>query len=446
MKRRSTEVTKKWLGRCVITALILLGPWATSVSSQPVRSVATAPGLLMASTQFTPADEATAFRSILASAPVAVNFQPGDAGSLTAQLTAGEQTRHVTISVFGGLHGDFAPFVSQGFLQDLTPLLTTLTKRGFPKNIVKLSTFGRKTKHYYIPWIQATYVLAVNRKALRYLPRGVNVTALTYDQLIQWGRNMLRGTGKRLIGLPAGPTGLIHRFIQGYLYPSFTHSAGVVGFKSAAAATMWQKLKDLWAVTNPDSTGYNFMQEPLLSGDVWVAWDHVARLITAATQKPKDFILVPAPRGPEGLGYLIVIGGLAIPKGAPDVNAAKKLIAYLTGPYAQINTLTSLGFFPVTNARIPSTLPAGIRLEAAAVSRQAHAKHTIPSLLPVGLGTEGTPFNKIYLDTFRRIVLDGEPIRPVLKDEGSQLQAIMDATGAGCWAPDPPSKGPCHVK
>jgi multiple sugar transport system substrate-binding protein len=400
----------------------------------------------MASSEFTPVDEATTFRSILSSAPVSVRFLTGDAGALTTQLESEEQAHHPTISIFAGLHGDFAPFVAKGILQDVTPLLKTLSKRGFPKSFIKLSMMGSKTKHYYIPWNQATYVLAINKKALKYLPKGAKVKALSYGQWIQWGKNLQRATGKRLIGLPAGPTGLIHRFIQGYLYPSFTGSAGVVQFRSAAARKMWQKFQDLWSVTNPDSTNYNFMQDALLSGSVWVAWDHVARLIAAVTQQPKNFILVPAPSGPKGLGYLLVLGGLAIPKHAPNVKAARKLITYLTDPYAQINVLTSLAFFPVTNARIPKVLPAGIRLEAAAVNSQAHARHTIPALLPVGLGTQGGAFNNVYLDTFHRIVLNGESIPLVLNAEAKELQAILTSTGAGCWPPDPPSKGPCRVK
>jgi len=205
-------------------------------------------------------------------------------------------------------------------------------------------------------------------------------------------------------------------------------------------------MKALWAVTNPQSTNYGFMQEPLLSGEVWVAWDHVARLINAVTQKPKDFVLVPAPSGPKGLGYLLVIGGMAIPKGAPNVKAAEKLITFLTQPYAQLNVLNKLAFFPVTNAKIPSILPAGIRLEALAVKTQARSRHTVPALLPVGLGTQGGAFNKVYLDTFNRIVIQNQPIQSVLSDEGSTLQSILNSTNAGCWAPDPPSHGPCKVK
>ena len=44
------------------------------------------------------------------------------------------------------------------------------------------------------------------------------------------------------------------------------------------------------------------------------------------------------------------------------------------------------------------------------------------------------------------IVLDGEDIATVLAEEGANLQALMDETGAPCWAPDPPSDGPCPVQ
>ena len=42
------------------------------------------------------------------------------------------------------------------------------------------------------------------------------------------------------------------------------------------------------------------MQEPLLTGEVWVAFDHVARLADAFNQKPDDFVAFPAPAGPGG--------------------------------------------------------------------------------------------------------------------------------------------------
>ena len=53
-----------------------------------------------------------------------------------------------------------------------------------------------------------------------------------------------KATGERKLGFPAGPTGLMARFFQGYLYPSYT--GGVVStFKSAEAEQMWGAFKGL---------------------------------------------------------------------------------------------------------------------------------------------------------------------------------------------------------
>jgi multiple sugar transport system substrate-binding protein len=237
----------------------------------------------------------------------------------------------------------------------------------------------------------------------------------------------------------------LHRFFQGYLYPSYTGSAGVVGFKSAEATTMWQEFKELWGVANPQSTSYEFMQEPLLAEEVWIAWDHTARLIDAVKQRPDDFVLVPAPAGPKGRGFMPVVAGLGIPKGAPNRAGAERLIEYLTQPERQAATVRELAFFPATGAKVPADLPPGIRLEADAVARQAAAKDALPSLLPIGLGAKGGELNKVYLDTFTQIVLKSESIQPVLDEQAKVLQAIMDETKAGCWPPDPPSEGACRV-
>ncbi len=69
-----------------------------------------------------------------------------------------------------------------------------------------------------------------------------------------------------------------------------------------------------------------------------------------------------------------------------------------------------------------------------------------PGLLPSGLGEKGGDFNKVFVDTFERIILAGQPIEAVLEDQKKRLAAIMEETGAPCWAPDAPSEGACPVE
>jgi multiple sugar transport system substrate-binding protein len=402
--------------------------------------------ITMLSTQFAPVEEAENMRNkILANFPGKVEFIPEEAGPFNDRIRAEAQSGTKTVSLIGGLHGDFAPFVKDGLLEDLTPLMDKLKDRGFPAPFVELSKLGTD-KVYYIPWMQATYVLAANKKALEYLPQGADQNALTYDQLKQWGQNMQQATGERKLGFPGGPKGLIHRLFQGYLYPSYTGSAGVVGFKAPEATQMWTMFKDLWALANPQSANYEFMQEPLLSEEVWVAMDHTARLINAARERPDDFVILPAPAGPKGRGFMPVIAGFAIPKDAPNRAGAEQLIEYLTMPEQQITTLRENAFFPVVSADVPQDLNPGTRLEAEAVQKQSSASDALPSLLPVGLGAKGGEFNKVYIDTFQQVVLNNQPIEQVLEQQATILQQIMNDAQAGCWAPDPPSDGPCQVK
>jgi multiple sugar transport system substrate-binding protein len=177
-----------------------------------------------------------------------------------------------------------------------------------------------------------------------------------------------------------------------------------------------------------------------------IAWDHVARLINVARDRPNDFVLVPAPAGAKGRGFMPVLAGLAIPMGAPNRAGAEQLIDYLTQPAQQSTTAAQLAFFPVTSAPVPAELNPGIKLEADAVQKQSSSKDALVSLLPIGLGSKGGDFNNVFLDTFQRIVIKNEDIQTVLDSQAKTLQAIIDETRANCWAPDPPSDGPCKVK
>src|SRR5512133_3430743 len=357
---------------------------------------------------------------------------------ITAEAKAGKGT----VSLLGGLHGDFLTI--QQYLTNLNDVAKQLTKAGIPPDLMKLGRLGTN-KQLYIPWMQATYIMVANKQALKYLPKGANINALTYAQLLQWAKNMKNQTGQARFGLPVGTNGLINRFLQCYLVPSF--SGGVVTtFRSQGAISGWNYMKQLWQYTHPQSLSYNFMQDPLLSGEVWVAWDHVARLTTALKTRGSDFVAFPAPKGPKGRGYMPVLAGLAIPKTAPNPSGAKQLIKWLNSVPVQARTLGSVGFFPVVGSRLSKRLGTGLLSMNAAVKNTQRAKDAVKSLLPIGLGAEGGNFNKVYVDTFTRIVVKGEDPKTVVNDETPILQAIMDKTGAKCWAPDPASKGPCHVK
>src|SRR6056300_814342 len=396
--------------------------------------------VLFWSTQAKPAQETQAMREqVLASSPSKVTYQANDGGPWLTRLQAELQAGSGEIGVLGALHGDFAA-MDPANLADLDSLGVSSASNTF-NNLAKLGTDNMQ----YIPWMQASYIMAASKEALLYLPEGADIDALTYDQLIEWAGNIKAATGEAKFGFPAGPKGLKHRFFQGYLYPSYTD--GVVRtFASDSAVTAWEKMRELWAVTNPASTNFSFLQEQLLSGDAWIAFDHTSRLAGAFNERPDDFIAFPAPAGPTGRGFMPVIAGVAVPRTAPDMDAAKALVQHMLKPETQIATLRATNFFPVVDVELPSDLPPAVQAAGGAVAKMSGSPDANPGLLPAGLGSLGGEFSQLYTETFERIVLGGEDIRSVLDEHKVRLQAIMNDSGAPCWAPDAASDGPCPVE
>jgi multiple sugar transport system substrate-binding protein len=420
------------------TLATLYGVMFLGMAASGVR----ADDLTFLSTQMRPLEEATKARTlILKGAPMPVTYVPEEPPQLPIHLQADEQGAH-TIGLVGALHGELAPLAAM--LQPIDQESALVSQRGIPDDIAKLARLG--TEHLmYVPWMQATYIMAANKKALQYLPKGANLNTLTYAQLGEWAENAEKATGQRVLGFPAGPTGLMARFLEGYLLPSFTGGV-VTQYRSEAAVAMWEAYKALWKHVNPNSTNYNFMQEPLLAGDVLIAWDHVARLQNAFRNKPDDFVAFPAPAGPKGRAFMPVLVGVAVPTTAPDKAASLKLIDYLLTPETQIATLRASSFFPVVKVALPDDLDAGLKLEAGAVQQQQSAHDALPTLLPVGLGSHGGEFDKIFVDTFQRVVLRDQVVKQVLDHEAEDMQRVLDAAKAPCWTPDPASQGTCQVK
>ncbi|MCU0909409.1 MAG: ABC transporter substrate-binding protein [Rhodobacteraceae bacterium] len=370
---------------------------ALALAAFATAPVAASAEALFWSTQAKPVEETQAMREqVLAGFPGGVDYQGLDNGPWMTRIQAEMQAGSGTITVLGGLHGDISGL--EGGLVDLS----SADLDGIGAAMVELGKLGTDEQKY-VPWMQATYLMAANRKALEHLPAGADLNALTYDQLIAWVTAVNTATGAQKFGFPAGPQGLKHRFFQGFLLPAYTGST-VTEFRSAEAEAAWETFKTLWAQTTPASTNYSFMQEPLLTEEVWIAFDHIARLGDAFNQRPDDFVAFPAPAGPQGRAFMPVVAGIAVMQTAPDMEQAKELVNYMLSPETQIATLRATNFFPVKPVDLPDDMPASVKAFGPAIATMTSAPDALPALLPMGLGDQGGAFNQIYVDTFEQIV------------------------------------------
>jgi len=422
----------------LVTALVAV----VAVSSAGAKTGQSSAGtVVFMSTQLTPVTEQQKFINVtLKGFSGSVQFVPANAPSdLVTRLNAEASGGSGTVSLAGATVGDLETVADK--LIDLSDVAAKLKGAGIPQSLWDQAKLGTN-KQLSIPWMQATYLMCANKKALPYLPKGADLNNLTWGQFAQWAANLNKKFGTPEVGFPVA--GLFPRFLEGYLVPSFTGRL-VTKFESKEDAAAWLYLKNLWRFVNPQSTQYAFMQDPLLSGEVMVAWDHVARLTTALQQKPNDFVLFPAPRGPKGRGFLPVLATVGIPKTAPDPTDAKTLIEFLDNISQQARTITEHGFFPVVAGKLSKKLDPGSLALAAAVKKQQSQKDALPSVLPIGLGGQSGAYAKVFTDSFTRMVMNKEDPMTVLKDEGNQLQALLNAAGAGCWQPDPAGSGVCQV-
>ncbi|TDK27035.1 carbohydrate ABC transporter substrate-binding protein [Arthrobacter crusticola] len=395
------------------------------------------------STQFTPVEEKQRYEDVLKktlNVPVAYNSV--DPGVFTSTVQTQSQAGSVRTALLGGLHGDLAPLADS--LEDVDQLLNDLSGSGYNREILELTKIGGSTSKY-VPWMQATYVVAVNKKALKWLPKGVDVNDLTYEDFLKWAQAAKKGEGRPVFGLPAGPKGLHHRFYQGFLLPSFT-GGQITTFRNEDAVTAWEYMRDLWDASAPASTNFDAMQEPLARGEVLVAWDHVARLIDAPADNPDEWLMVPSPKGPKGRGYMLIVAGVALPKNGLERDRAEQAIRGLAKPKTQIETLRSNAFFPVVQTELPTDLAGAIALEAAAVKLQQESADARLALPPVGLGAKEGEVSQIFKNCFQEICLNGSAVQSTLDDQAKQLNTILKDLDVSCWAPDPVSPGQkCEV-
>ena len=423
----------------IIIAAIIAGVGYYYYSTQQQKTTS----IIWASTQLVPPEEQAFVKGTLLAdfekqTGIKVNFVGMSYSEMITRITSEEQTGKVTISLIGDLHGNLDLMASKGWLTDLSKF-GTLPGRTFPQVLMNYAHLHGILA--YIPWMTATYVMVVNKKAFDYLPQGLTKEDVmtgsskwTYQALLQWAKNLYEKTGKKLLGFPAGPNGLFVRFLHGYLYPAFT-GAQVKNFNSQDAIQMWNYLKELWKYVNPASTTWDAMADPLLKGEVWIAWDHTARIKDAIEQEPNQFVVVPVPMGPKGRGYILVVAGLAIPKGAPDPQAAWKLIDYLTKPSTQVKVLEKTGFFP-TVKEASTEVPAGaLQVLIKGVNAQLNAPNPVVAMIP-SLGGKSGDFKSIYITAFKQIVLEGKDPQTVLNQLYPQLLKLFQETGAPLPPPD----------
>jgi multiple sugar transport system substrate-binding protein len=88
-----------------------------------------------------------------------------------------------------------------------------------------------------------------------------------------------------------------------------------------------------------------------------------------------------------------------------------------------------------------------VQVAAVGVNATFTAPGARGALLPAGLGAKNGEFNKVFIDSFQRIIVRNEDVKKVLGEQGEALANVMKEANARCWAPDASSgNAPCPVQ
>lgn len=318
---------------------------------------------------------------------------------------------------------NMAPYVNGGWMQDITEIVN---RTGSTYTTMFDDTTNKDGKRYFIPNSFDVYVLIANVKAFDYLPDGLTkedvIAGITWEQYADWAVAIAEGEGVGKTMMPANMTGSQLLYPMGGMslayggsFPEFTSD----GFKDA------MDIISKIAANNgfyAEQDQYTAVTDPMNSGDVWLAFSHMAPAGTSYNAAPNNFVIGAAPSGSKGVGSTSGAWCYGIQNGAPHADLAQAFIEYCARPEVNYSFCSNYGgaLSPISEVGTILTdedvvMQAGINiLDTAIVSG-------VPS-------TQYSDWNAVkllYGDIFNEILKTGEvPSDDFLNGKQDELEAL----------------------
>jgi multiple sugar transport system substrate-binding protein len=280
---------------------------------------------------------------------VTVEFAIIDDDTLLQRAEVQQTTGHVTTDIICAHNGKMPDWLDAGWVEDLTPLVEQWTDRNFSPTFE--SDTNRDGKQYFLPVGADVYLLLANNKALPYMPEGVDLDNVTWEQYAQWAVNIAEGEGEGKVCITGVP-------MQSWIYmfggSALSYGAGFPDANSEEAMAAWKIWETIGKAGGfvPSVQEINTCVDPMMREESWLTVFHNARAGQVYASNETQFTLAPAPSGPAGIGTIAGVSGYAIMKGAPNYDLAVAFLEYLTRPDIQVKIAKGTGGFipPVQEA------------------------------------------------------------------------------------------------
>jgi multiple sugar transport system substrate-binding protein len=276
-------------------------------------------------------------------------------------------------------------------------------------------------KQHFLPVGADVYLLIANKKALKYLPEGVDMQDISWEQVVAWSLAMAQGEGEGKYAV----TGAFRRMLI-YQYGGviLSYGGGFPTINSPQALDAWELLVNMKTAYTANVLAYERVIEPMKWEEAWLTVAHCARVGDIYKSNPSQFVIAPAPKGPAGIGSVAGASGLAVMRDAPHKDLALKLVEYLTRPEIQLKIAKGAGGFipPVKEAvgLLEDSIEDDIIHKALQVMNRG-----VLAFIPSTFGDKWSAVKLIYDNAFRKLVLeDGIVDKTYLDNAQEQIDAL----------------------
>ena len=281
---------------------------------------------------------------------ITVNFSIIDDQTLLQHAEVQQTTNHVTTDIVVSHNGSMPQWLDAGWVEDLTDVVAGWTDRTFSEAFV--TDTNRDGRQYFLPVGADVYLLLANNKTLPYLPDGVDLDAITWDQYAAWAVAIAEGEGEGKVCITGIPS---KSWVYMFGGTGLSYGAGFPDANSEGAMAAWKVWETIGKAGGfvPTVLNVDSCVDPMMREESWLTVFHNARAGQVYASNETAFTLAPAPSGPVGIGSIAGVSGYAVMKGSANYDLAISFLEYLTRPEIQVKLAKGTGGFipPVEEAR-----------------------------------------------------------------------------------------------
>ena len=313
---------------------------------------------------------------------------------MEAQKASGEWTTDVVITH----SGDMPKYINNEYVQGLDSVLESA-------DITVLPAFNDSTSldgvTYYVPISADVYLVIANNQALDYLPEGVDLNAITWEQYKDWAIAMAEGEGEAKTAMPALAVNSMVYQLGGI---GLSYGAGFPEVNTEGMLTTWGLVGEMIAAGAITESSFNYGSptDMMKAGEAWLSFAHMGPVGQVYASAPAQFTIAPAPAGSEGNGSIAGAWGIGITAGTENLEAAQQFVEFMIQPDVLYSITQGIGgtIPPVQEVvDVLGSEPADEVVKMGLITLQAGIPHGVPS----SLYTDWAAVKTVFDETFKKL-------------------------------------------